>query len=374
MVIPQRSALDSGFCRTWVAVLLGLLLSSFDLKAGEPTSFRFCANSPEQDIQKALDALDGGGEVVLGAGTYAIRQPIILQHDYEVLRGAGPNTILRLEDNANCPVVILGAPTLRRSVGHLRLADLLIDGNRAHQRVEFWRTAADGSEINNNGVEVEGATDAIIERVVCCRCRSGGLVTSAGTRRLTVRDFAAYDNQFDGLACYLTEDSHFSDLFIHDNLAAGISLDLAFNRNVIDKAVLSGNDLGIFMRDARDNVFSGLTICQCRHHGVFMAQAAAPTKNGWQLCPGTECTGNRFGALQIADCSGKPFLVNDASCTNNLFSLSALPVSETTATAPKLLDVRAFAVTSSEHQPAGEDIGQRSSHSKTQLAGLSSSK
>ena len=105
-----------------------------------------------------------------------------------------------------------------------------------------------------------------------------------------------------------------------------------------------------------------------------MAQAAAPTKTGWQLCPGTECTGNRFGGLEITDCIGKPFLVNDASCTNNLYSLSALPVSETPPIAPKLLDVRAFAFSSSEPQPADGDMGQRSPHGKTQLAGLSSSK
>jgi hypothetical protein len=322
------------------------MLVAVTVQAAEPGSRTLSASSTQAQIQKALDGLSAGGEVVLESGTYAINQPIILQHDYQVLRGTGKDTILRLEDNANCPVVILGPPSRLRSIGHLRIADLLIDGNRAHQQVEFWRSAADGSEINNNGVEVRNATDAIVERVVCCRCRSGGLVTSAGTRRLTVRDFVAFDNQYDGLACYLTEDSHFSGLFLHDNLAAGISLDLAFNRNFIDQAVLSGNDLGIFMRDARDNVFSGLTIRQSRRHGVFMAQAAALTKTGWQLCPGTECTGNRFGGLQITDCMGMPFLVNDASCTNNLFSMTALPASGTTPATPKLLDVRAFAISS----------------------------
>jgi hypothetical protein len=346
-VIKQRSAFDA-VSSLWVRALAlaGTLLLAVSLNAASLTSLTLGAKSTEAQIQAALDGLASGGEVLLEAGTYGIRHPIILQHDSQTLRGRGPETILRLADSANCPVVIMGAPTLRKSVGHLRLADLLIDGNRAHQQSEFWRTAADGSEINNNGVEVRCATDAIVERVVCCRCRSGGLVTCAGTRRLTVRDFAAYDNQYDGLACYLTEDSHFSGLFLHDNLAAGISLDLAFNRNFIDKALLSGNDLGIFMRDARDNVFNGLTIRQSRHHGVFMAQAAAPTNTGWQLSPGTECTGNRFGGLQITGCAGMPFLVNDASCTNNLFSILALPISGTTPTDPKLLDVRTFTVSS----------------------------
>ena len=346
MVRQYRSAFVFDFCRAWVVIFLSILLSTPGVKAGETASLSLCSGSTEQQIQKALDGLVSGGEVVLGSGTFLVHQPIILQNDYQVLRGSGSNTILRLEDNANCPVVILGAPAVLRTVRHLRLADLFIDGNRAHQQVEFWRSAVDGSQLNNNGVEVRNATDAIVERIVCCRCRSGGLVTSAGTRRLTVRDFASFDNHYDGLACYLTEESHFTGLFIHDNLAAGISLDLAFNHNVIDKAVISGNDLGVFMRDARDNVFSDMTIRQSRHYGVFMAQASAPTNSGWRLCPGTECTGNRFGGLQITDCLGKPFLVNDASCTNNLFSFPALFVSTNTPAAPKLQDVRSFMVSS----------------------------
>ena len=255
-------------------------------------------------------------------GTYLVHKPLILQHSHQVLRGSGPETILFLEDNANCPVVILGSleKPPARPVSHLRLADLVIDGNRKHQQVELWRPAADGSIINNNGVEVRVASDVSVERVVSCRCRSGGLVTASGVRRLMVRDFTAFDNQFDGLACYLTEESQFSGLFLHDNLAAGISLDLSFNHNTIENAVLTGNDLGIFMRDARDNAFHELTIRQSRNHGVFMAQVAVPTSNGWQLSPGTECTGNRFTDLHISNCRGKAFLVNDASCTNNFIA------------------------------------------------------
>jgi len=323
-----------------VLVLLSILLSVPGVTAASLEIRTLDADASGAEIQQALNGLAGGGEVRLAGGTYRIHEPIILQHDYQALSGIGRGTILRLDDNANCPVVILGAPGAVRSVGHLRLADLFIDGNRTHQRVEFWRAAADGSEINNNGIEVRAATDAMIERVVACHCRSGGLVTSAGTRRLTVREFCSFDNQFDGLACYLTEDSRFSGLFLHDNLAAGMSFDLSFDHNVIDQAVLSDNDLGIFMRDSHDNQFSELTIRGSRRHGVFMAQTLAPTKAGWRPAPGTECTGNRFGGVEISECAGKAFLVNDASCTNNLY----LPLdADTRVAAPKLLDVRNFA-------------------------------
>jgi hypothetical protein len=45
------------------------------------------------------------------------------------------------------------------------------------------------------------------------------MASISGTRRLTVRNYTAFDNQFDGLACYQTEDSHFSHLNLHDNTA-----------------------------------------------------------------------------------------------------------------------------------------------------------
>jgi len=269
-------------------------------------------------IQMALDNLPKGGEVDLGVGTYIVRQPILLQKSRQTVRGRGSDTILFLADGADCPVVILGAQTAnpKTPVRSVRLANLWIDGNRKNQPKEVWKFLPNGPGIYNNGVDVRTVQDATVEHVVCCRCRSGGMVTSAGTLRLTVKDYTAYDNQFDGMACYYTEDSHFSDLNLHDNLAAGISLDLDFNHNVIDHAVLTGNDLGIFMRQSRNNDFNGLTIHKSRHHGVFMAQ----TVIGKAACPGTECAGNNFDDIQITNCGGKAFVVNDATCTNNVIS------------------------------------------------------
>lgn len=276
------------------------------------------ATASAAEIQRALDQLPPNGEVLLSVGRYEISQPLMLRHDNETLRGSGLTTILHLVDGANCPVVVLAPPMnqTKHTAAHLLLAELQIDGNRRHQKVELWRSAADGSEFMNNGIEIWNANDVSVEHVTCCRCRSGGLVT-AKVRRLYVNDYEAFDNQFDGLACYQTEDSDFADLRLHDNLAAGISLDLAFNDNLITNAFLSSNDLGIFMRHSRNNAFKGLTISKCHHHGVFMAQVTEPTQKGWEICPGTQCIGNNFVNLMVNNCGGEAFQVNDASCTNN---------------------------------------------------------
>ena len=270
-------------------------------------------------IQKALDSLPaGGGEVVLPPGKIEVNQPIVLDRNNETLRGAGRETVLFLADNANCPVIIMGEPVNHPwQVSHLRVSGLLIDGNRAHQQRELWHLRGEGSEIRNNGITVQNVSDSVVENVTCARCRSGGVVTTLGTRRLTVRGLNSYDNQFDGLACFRTEDCLFTNLYLHDNPGAGVSLDGDFNHNVIDDATLAGNDQGIFMRWSHDNRFKNISISASHDYGIFMAQSDELTARGWQLTPQTECTDNYFTNLIASKCGDAVFRVNDFTCTNN---------------------------------------------------------
>ena len=298
-----------------------VFISGFPATMAGPVVVKLPAGVTGAEIQQALDALpDGGGEVVLPAGRIEVRQPVVLSRDNQTLQGAGAATILHLADNANCPVIILGEPLNdpSQTIRHLKVAGFFIDGNRIHQQRELWRLTGEGSEIRNNGITVQGVSDSAVENVTCARCRSGGLVTTRGVRRLTVRNLAAFDNEFDGLACYQTEDCLFTGLNLHDNPGAGISLDLDFNGNVISNAVLTANDLGMFMRASRDNQFCDVSIRNSRHYGVFMAQAGTPTPLGWEPVPRTECAQNSFTNLAARDCGDAAFRVNDPTCTNNV--------------------------------------------------------
>lgn len=275
----------------------------------------------EAQIQRALDLLTNGGEILLPPGRIKVSQPIVLDHDGQTLCGASnETTVLYLMNDANCPVIIMGEPVNRpmQPVRHLCVKDLFIDGNRTHQERELWREKGEGSEIRNNGITIQNISDSLIKNVTCTECRSGGLVTTLGVRRLTVKGFTSFNNEFDGLACYLTMDSVFEKLYLHDNPGAGISLDLAFDHNVITNADLEGNDLGIFMRDSRDNHFSNITIRKNRDFGVFMAQAFETLDRGPAPEPDTECTDNSFIRLVDLKNGRAAFRVNDASCTNNV--------------------------------------------------------
>lgn len=307
------------------------------------------AGATAAQIQQALDLLTNGGEVVLPPGRIKVSQPLVLDHDYQTLCGASnETTVLYLVNNANCPVIIMGQPVNRpmQPVRHLCVRDVFIDGNRAHQERELWREKGEGSEIRNNGITVQNISDSLIENVTCTQCRSGGLVTTLGVRRLTVKNFESFNNEFDGLACYLTMDSVFENLHLHNNPGAGISLDLAFDHNMITNAVLESNDLGIFMRDSRDNRFSRLTIRKNHDFGVFMAQAFESLDRGPQPEPDTECTDNSFVSLVDVKNGRAAFRVNDASCTNNVIvdpqfdvSVRALSTELSTVT-PDLVTVK----------------------------------
>jgi hypothetical protein len=278
-------------------------------------------DATEAQVQLALDRLPAtGGEVVLPAGKIEVSRPIVLQRDYQTLRGAGATTVLFLADNANCPVIIMGEPVNHptMTISHLCVSDLFIDGNRAHQQRELWQLSGEGSEIRNNGITVQDVNDSLVEHVTCAHCRSGGLVTTLGVRRLTVRDLTAFDSEFDGLACYQTMDSVFTKLYLHDNPGAGISLDLAFNHNVIDNAILTANDLGIFMRWSDGNQFRDISIRDSRNYGVFMAQVEELTARGPEFAPQTECADNSFTNLTADQCGNAAFRINDATCTNNV--------------------------------------------------------
>lgn len=263
-----------------------------------------------------------GGEIVLSAGLYQVITPVIIRHDNITLRGAGSATKLKLAAKANCPVVVVGdeANNPRRQVRGICVADLAIDGNRSQQRGECWNGACDTGEltaIRSSGIAIRRARDILVLRVSTDSCRSGGLVTEKVCRRLTVRDFSARDNEFDGLACYKTEDSLFTNMVLNDNKSAGISTDLNFDHNTISNTRMERNGShGIFMRNSSHNTFQGLVVRDSGRAGIFVDQVDLSRRTG--------SVGNTFTSVTVTSSKGPAFQVNAASCkgtvlTNCLF-------------------------------------------------------
>lgn len=274
------------------------------------------------DIQDAIDALPAaGGAVLVKAGVYACDESIVIDRDSVTLRGTGPATMLKLGNEVNRPVLVLGQtianPTTTRS--DIRVADLSIDGNRAQQSFQCSTSDCVGGDyLRNNGVSLRRVSDAVVEDVSVENARSGGLVAEMGSRRVTVRNFTASNGEFDGLAGYNTEDSLFTGLYLHDNEKAGLSLDTDFDHNTISDSTLTGNgSVGVFMRHASDNLFTDIRIRDSFEFGVFLAE------NNETFGP---ALGNTFTGMVVSGSGavGAPanvgfgMRVADASCTDNV--------------------------------------------------------
>lgn len=273
----------------------------------------------QAEFQAGINRLPpaGGKVIVKTNGPVVVSKSIVIDRDNVTLEGEGRGlTVLRLANQVNVPVIVMGmaaaAPTVTRR--NIRITDLTIDGNQSNQSQE---TDPHNPALRNNGISIRRIGSSSVERVTIKSCRSGGLVTELGCRWLTIRDVESSDNYFDGMAGYATEDSLFSGLRLHNNNAAGLSIDLDFSHNTITESVFTDNGkLGIFMRDSRDNLFSGLQIRRSGEHGIFIAEAEGG--------PGTAATGNTFSNCLIQDSVGAGIRVNDASCVDNLFSSSQL--------------------------------------------------
>jgi parallel beta-helix repeat protein len=298
-----------------LAALVLALLPALDLIA-EGTRILVLPAEGEQAIHAALATLPAGGGVVeLGAGDFVITRPIVLDRDNVELRGQGEATRLQLAARANCPVVIIGSveTPVARVVRGIAVRQLLVDGNRAEQDFECWGGGCvdrGPAAIRNNGITIRGAEDVLVEEVVLRRARSGGVVLEKHCRRVRLRNLEAYDNEFDGVAAYETEDSEFTGLRLHHNRSAGFSFDWRFNRNRVADCDASDNgSQGIFMRDSIWNVFERLTLRNNGEQGIFIAET--------RELPGTACRYNRFTRLTITDNRTQGIRINDASCNPN---------------------------------------------------------
>ncbi|WP_395753214.1 right-handed parallel beta-helix repeat-containing protein [Prosthecobacter sp.] len=337
MPLSKSPALSSCAALLWLWLTLALGFTPA-CPAAERQTIQVPPAAGSAGINKALAALkESGGEVVLSAGTYVIQSPVIIHSDRITLRGAGPSTLLRLAAKANCPVVVIGdeANQPRHTVRGVCVADLRIDGNRTQQQGECWNGVCDtgpSTAIRSSGVVIRRARDILVLRVSASRCRSGGMVTEKVCRRLVVQDFSASENEFDGLACYETEDSTFAGLDLHHNKSAGISTDIHFDHNTFSNVRMFHNGShGIFMRNSSDNRFENIEVRHSGRAGIFVDQVDEGRNTG--------SVGNRFNKIRVIASGGPGFQVNAVSCKRTQLTHSVLEdnASGVWEAAPKLV-------------------------------------
>ena len=269
------------------------------------------------EIQRAITSLPPqGGRVILGAGTFTVSQPVVIDRDDVELSGDQELTILKLADQSNCPLLVVGQSVtpVQRKVTGVSIRKLILDGNRVAQDEE-----CSGGPCDNGGWSFIPEQRSDHPRRGGCardaRDRPRGPEWGRGAGRRAAAAFTSVTSRprtthFDGFAAYETEDSVFTRMYLHGNAAAGISADIRFNHNIVSHARLENNgSQGIFMRDSNFNTFTRLTVDKNGAQGIFLAQA--------DDAQNTPCTGNVFTDLTVTNNKGAGLRVNDVSCVAN---------------------------------------------------------
>lgn len=215
------------------------------------------------------------------------------------------NKIYILKDGADCPVLIIGNEE-NTSITNIKLSNIEIYGNRANQTKELYKITSRGL-INNNGIFIQNATDIKLENIKIKDCKSGGLVTTLGVKNLYINNLTSENNEWDGIALYETKNSLFSNIYLKNNNAAGISLDNNFNNNVFSNIYIFNNGSAIFMRNSNSNLFNNVFLSKNKS-GIFIAQQDSNIN--------TACSYNKF---YIKSDAADYIKINDKSCLNNEF-------------------------------------------------------
>jgi parallel beta-helix repeat protein len=286
--------------------------------SGDPGTYATCTVSPGGDIQPCIDDVlnNGGGEVIVSAGTYTITNYIHIWGSNLALRGEGADTKLYLADGIQTSVIVAGPvepmnpdedPSLH-PLTNITIENLSIDGNKDNQASEDW--PAPYNYIKTSGITVRHAQSVTIRNVTVLRARSAGILVEKSTDGYIVDRVEIRESFFDGFSCNKSYHGEITNSRLSQNTAAGITAtcDCSENtfsdnelfengshgiffaeahRNLITNNIMSGNlDVGIFLKGtdcgvtstgASENYFLQNSIISSASCGVFLTSAADGT-------------------------------------------------------------------------------------------------
>ena len=271
----RKSCLRRGLSR-WAAPGLG------SAQANAPLSFGSC-----KELRDYLDSLEPYTEVLLAPAVYECREPVNPSVDGLTVDFGG--SLVRVADHALRPGIVVGdlhAPPQRHSRG-VRVLNVRVDGNRAHQAYECWGGPCDAARQRQSLPPAAGQRHhrERLRRLRSDQCRGHrrALRRGRGGERATFagrRPAGPERSHFDGLAGYWTYESTFRNVRANNNDYSGFSFDLDFSGNRIERFEASGNrDHGLFLRHARANSFEqGTSTTTAATASISIAPSAtAPT-------------------------------------------------------------------------------------------------
>lgn len=235
-------------------------------------------------------------------GVVTLDSPVFVIKSNVVIDGS-KNSMVRLADKSNCPMIVIGDPVEppRFYVENVLIKNLFLDGRHESQTSEYFDRA---KWLRNNCITIRHARNVTIENVITAGARSGGIVVERGSSNVIINGFNSFGNFFDGFAMCESTNVTVMNAILHNNIAAGISMDWRSNNNKFINIEFERNyDCAIFMRDSNYNMFYELKL---NDSGIYINQRDTDINSG--------ASNNNF-----INVTKVPVLIGAPSCKNNQF-------------------------------------------------------
>jgi parallel beta-helix repeat protein len=264
------------------------------------------------DLASTIERLPPSGTPVtlcLGAGEFRLRRFVSIRRDDFRLRGRGPSTVVRLDDGAEGPVIVVGDHAHRvpaATISNVTIESLRVVGG-GREGSEFDR---EHPYLANSAVVVRAGRRVTMRDLQVTACRSACILTEYGSDDVTIEGNDVSGAVWDGISLNRTSKARVVGNRIHDNSGAGITTEHLEDSVVEHNTVSDNKTHGVYLSDSYHNTFAAnrfsgnvlsgvLLTCAVRGHDPV--RCWDDSMSGGNTFEGNEFLGNRVGYMVAAD-------------------------------------------------------------------------
>jgi parallel beta-helix repeat protein len=229
--------------------------------------------APGADLQQAIDRLPDDQHpaiLCMKKGEYPLTQLLHIDRDGVQLRGAGAQTVIRMREDVQQPLIVVGDYLNQQPSRRIR--DIVIENLRLIGTTKIEHEfVPERPYLSNSAVVVRAGDNIRLTGLQVSQCRSACLLSEYDTSGLTIERSDVSGATWDGLSFNRTAKVRVIDNYIHDNVAAGITTEHLEDSEIRSNRLERNGSQGVYLADARRNQFIGNQFTGNKSAGVFLA-------------------------------------------------------------------------------------------------------
>lgn len=228
---------------------------------------------PGQNIQQAIDRLSqkpGSSTLCLASGEFDVDHLIQINHDGFHLRGQGPTTVIKLKEDVQQPLIVVGDYQNQQPDHQIR--DVVIENMtlKGTTKIEH-EFVPDRTYLSNSVIVVRSGQGIRLTKLIVNQCRSACLLSEYNTRDFTIDRSDISGATWDGVSFNRSAQIHLIHNQIHDNAAAGMTTENLEDSEIKENRFENNGSQGVYLSDARRNHFTNNQFIKNKVSGVIFA-------------------------------------------------------------------------------------------------------